>query len=137
MVSDKEGRRKSENHGMVRKDKYPPEWPAVANQVKENAGWKCERCGVKHGHAPNVLTVHHLDGNKGNLERWNLAALCQRCHLRIQARVDWYQDLLDGKHSEWLAIHVQGYNDWARSKGKQELKLGLTYKKDYSGEWAK
>ncbi|GAH88897.1 unnamed protein product, partial [marine sediment metagenome] len=29
-----------------------------------------------------MLTVHHLDGNKANCEDWNLAALCQRCHLR-------------------------------------------------------
>lgn len=29
-----------------------------------------------------VLTVAHLDHDESNMERSNLAALCQRCHLR-------------------------------------------------------
>lgn len=29
-----------------------------------------------------VLTVAHLDHNKKNNRFWNLAALCQRCHLK-------------------------------------------------------
>ena len=33
-----------------------------------------------------VLTVAHLDRNPGNNERSNLAALCQRCHLRHDIR---------------------------------------------------
>ena len=35
-----------------------------------------------------VLTVHHLDGDKGNSAWWNLAALCQVCHLQIQGKVE-------------------------------------------------
>lgn len=35
-----------------------------------------------------ILTVHHLDGDKLNCRWWNLAALCQRCHLSIQGRVN-------------------------------------------------
>ena len=34
-----------------------------------------------------VLTVHHLDGDKANIRWWNLVALCQVCHLIIQAKV--------------------------------------------------
>jgi len=34
-----------------------------------------------------ILTVHHLNGVKADLRWWNLAALCQRCHLTIQGRV--------------------------------------------------
>lgn len=30
-----------------------------------------------------VLTIAHLDHNKNNNRFYNLAALCQRCHLRI------------------------------------------------------
>lgn len=35
-----------------------------------------------HGLTRIVLTVAHLDRNRNNNERDNLAALCQRCHLR-------------------------------------------------------
>lgn len=119
----------------VKKGLYPPEWIEVARQIKELAGWSCERCGVAHGNVPNVLTVHHLDGNKRNLERWNLAALCQRCHLRVQSRVDWYQDLLDGVHSRWLAVHIVMYNEWAEKKNRLKLTLRQIVDRSYENEW--
>lgn len=28
---------------------YPPDWPAIARQVKERAHWHCQRCGARHG----------------------------------------------------------------------------------------
>ena len=58
-----------------------------------------------------ILTVHHLDGNKMNCESWNLAALCQKCHLTIQGRVKmdqmFFAELLDV--SEWFKPHLEGY----------------------------
>ena len=71
------------------KGEYPNDWHAVATLVKDDARWCCVRC--RHVHDPKVgrtLTVHHFDGNKANLARWNLMALCQACHLSVQARVD-------------------------------------------------
>jgi len=103
---------------------YPPEWPKTAKKVKEANGWKCERCGRPNDYENGyTLTVHHLDGNKWNLELWNLAALCQRCHLSVQGTVDFYTDTLSGVHREWMAKHIQGYNEWARLNGKLPLKL--------------
>lgn len=91
---------------------YPPDWKAIATSIKDIAEWKCERC--KHPHEVEtgyVLTVHHLDGNKSNCELWNLAALCQRCHLRIQGRVKmdqmFFEDILDV--SEWFKPHLAGF----------------------------
>lgn len=104
--------------------RYPANWPEIAKRVKDLADWKCERCGrpndYQHGY---TLTVHHLDGDKWNLELWNLAALCQRCHLQVQNRVDFYTDSLNGVHREWMAKHVQGYNDWAREHDRPLLRL--------------
>jgi len=76
---------------------YPPDWPEIALRVKEAAGWRCEHCGHPHevcsGH---VLTVHHLDMDPSNCNPHNLVALCQRCHLHIQARyIPGQQWLLD------------------------------------------
>jgi len=109
---------------MTASDEYPPEWPEVAEQVKQDNDWQCERCGHDHeAEPPWVLTVHHLDENKQNLEDWNLAALCQRCHLQVQNKVDWYRDTLTGVHTEWMAEHVRQYNEWARERDKPTLTL--------------
>lgn len=96
---------------MPRKSKgdYPDDWSELATEVKAAAGWACVRCG--HAHEPATgytLTVHHLDIDPRNRRWWNLAALCQRCHLRIQGKVvmqrPWIWD-----HSEWFRPYVAGY----------------------------
>ena len=96
---------------MTRKSisEYPSDWKAIAAQTKVAAGWRCVRCG--HEHDPKAgycLTVHHLTIDPANCRWWNLAALCQRCHLTIQARVVmermWYLP-----HSEWFRPYAAGY----------------------------
>ena len=93
-------------------DTYPPNWPEISKAIKKKNNYRCERCGhpndVASGH---VLTVHHLDGIKSNCEEWNLAALCQRCHLRVQARVKmnqlYFAEILNV--SAWFKPHLDGY----------------------------
>jgi 5-methylcytosine-specific restriction endonuclease McrA len=66
---------------------YPEDWAEIAARVKESAYWQCENCGHRHDPAAGrCLTVHHLDGDKSNCVHENLVALCQVCHLHIQAR---------------------------------------------------
>lgn len=55
-----------------------------------------------------VATVHHLDGNKANCVWWNLLAVCQRCHLHVQARVD-PQAPYFLEHSEWFKPYAAGF----------------------------
>lgn len=91
---------------------YPPDWKAIAQRIKDAAGWRCERCKEPHCVERGfMLTVHHLDGNKANCADWNLAALCQRCHLRIQGRVRmdqlFFADIVGV--SEWFKPHLAGY----------------------------
>lgn len=91
---------------------YPDNWKDIANRIKSAAGWCCERCGHKHEvETGYVLTTHHLDGNKANCADWNLAALCQRCHLTIQSRVKmdqmFFAEILDV--SEWFKPHLEGF----------------------------
>ncbi len=91
---------------------YPANWPEIAGRIKQAAGWRCERC--KHPHdvtTGHVLTVHHLDGQKANFADWNLAALCQRCHLAIQGRVKMDQGFFDSilPVSDWFLPHWKGY----------------------------
>jgi len=88
---------------------YPNDWPEIARRVKNEAGWQCIRCG--HEHDPEsgyCLTVHHLDGDKFNVKWHNLVALCQRCHLHIQAKVQMEQKWMF-EHSEWFKPYVAAY----------------------------
>jgi hypothetical protein len=88
---------------------YPSNWPEIAEAVKRAAGWKCIRCGEAHNIAEGyMLTVHHIDLNKSNCEWWNLAALCQRCHLQIQHKVI-IERLFMFEHTDWFKPYVAGY----------------------------
>lgn len=70
----------------------------VANGDKIEAQWR-------------ILTVHHFDGDKSNDAWWNTLALCQRCHLTIQCRVD--PDIpFFLEHSEWAKPYVAGFYAW-------------------------
>ena len=84
-------------------DDYPDNWEEIARSVKDRADWHCEHCG--HEHDPEhgyTLTVHHLDGVKSNVDAANLVALCQRCHLHIQAIYRPGQMTLTGWSFEWM-----------------------------------
>lgn len=92
---------------------YTPDWPEIARSVKDAADWRCVRC--RHPHEVEtgyVLTVHHLDMDKGNNRWWNLLALCQRCHLSIQARVDLRRPWVLAEHSVWFRLYVAGWYAW-------------------------
>jgi hypothetical protein len=78
--------------------KYPPDWPAIARQIKAEQGWRCAgsdaypQCRAVHGEphpvtgSAVVLTTAHLDHDPANVDRANLIAWCQRCHLTYDAR---------------------------------------------------
>ena len=85
---------------------YPLNWVEISNAKKDAAGWCCENCHHPHDPMNNYsLTVHHLDRNKSNCSPENLVALCQRCHLEVQARYWPGQGFLFGAP------------EWARKRG--------------------
>ena len=95
---------------------YPEHWPQLAEAVKRAAGGRCIRCGHHHSvRARRVLTVHHLDGDKANDAWWNLLALCQVCHLQVQAHViperPWMFE-----HTDWFKPYVAGFYAWQLGK---------------------
>lgn len=55
-----------------------------------------------------ILTVHHLNGDKADCRWWNLAALCQRCHLTIQGRVQ-LERVYPWEHSHWFKPYAAGW----------------------------
>lgn len=98
------------------RSRYPSDWKAISERIRfERAGGQCEckgECGVDHSRPvwlkdrmaeiqrcsalhdrPHpvtrsrvVLTVAHLDHVPENCDPENLRAMCQRCHLRYDAR---------------------------------------------------
>jgi len=94
---------------------YPDDWKVTAARIKSRAAHRCERCGHPDDTANGyTLTVHHLDADKSNCQDWNLAALCQRCHLRVQRmRIPQLIALLkqtsmfDFLQENWLLPHLQ------------------------------
>jgi 5-methylcytosine-specific restriction endonuclease McrA len=75
---------------------YPDNWTELAATVKQAAGYRCNRCGLKclpphnsYRHLDLSLRrklsaqVHHLDGNPAQNDRSNLVCLCSGCHLRM------------------------------------------------------
>jgi len=85
------------------RSRYPADWEAIRDRIRKRAGGKCEWCGAVN-YQPHpitgskvVLTIAHLgtphtDGRAGDVHDKmdcrdeNLAALCQRCHLRYDAK---------------------------------------------------
>lgn len=117
--------------------RYADDQKELHKKVRAEAGNRCLRCkhpegdkvlpprffGGKHGQfivecdelcthervrKLRALTVHHLDGNKENNRWWNLLALCQVCHLQIQAQVIPERPFLF-EHSEWFKPFVCGF----------------------------
>lgn len=76
-------------------------------ELDRTAGWHIAHGNQFQAHW-RVLTVHHLTGVKADLRWWNLAALCQRCHLEIQGRVRMEQ-VYPHEHSEWFKPYAAGY----------------------------
>lgn len=77
----------------MRREEYPDDWEAIAADVKELAGWRCQTCGRqcrRPGEAfvthRDTLTVAHRDNNPANCSPSNLIAECAPCHLRRDAK---------------------------------------------------
>ena len=116
---------------------YPDDWKTIATAVKDAANWHCIRCGHVHSREGwRVLTVHHLDGDKANCQWFNLAALCQRCHLTIQGKVV-MERVWAFEHSPWFVPYVAGYyaahhglptdRAWVEAHAEQLILIGQGY----------
>ena len=66
---------------------YHPKWSLIRRLILKRADNKCECCRAEGGEPHPItsykvkLSVAHLDRDRYNNKFWNLAALCQRCHL--------------------------------------------------------
>jgi 5-methylcytosine-specific restriction endonuclease McrA len=77
----------------MQRELYPADWDKIAFAVKEDAGWKCQKCGKqcrRPGEAfdthKRTLTVAHLNHTPEDVRPENLMAMCAPCHLRYDAK---------------------------------------------------
>jgi len=91
---------------MIRhKGLYPKDWLHIALRIKSAAHWKCQKCGRAHNPKENViLTVHHIDGATTNSNDSNLIALCRRCHLQEELKLQHFLDLQAQEKAGQLSI---------------------------------
>ena len=73
---------------------YPKNWKEIADRIKQQSGYCCQRCGMQcltPGNSYRHLTrrtrsrytaqVHHHDRQPTNSDPDNLVTLCTGCHL--------------------------------------------------------
>jgi hypothetical protein len=72
--------------------RYPANWKTISLRIREREGWRCKWCGAENGKphpitgSKVVLTVAHINHDTTDNSEENLAALCQRDHLRHDAK---------------------------------------------------
>jgi hypothetical protein len=63
---------------------YSKDWKIISRELLK--GRVCDICGEK------ATLIHHKDKNKGNNELCNLCALCKKCHGKIHAKDNFYNN---------------------------------------------
>lgn len=65
---------------------YSPDWSTISSRAREEADWKCERCGKEFDKQRRfLLHVHHKNGLRNDNSSENLAVLCADCHAKEPA----------------------------------------------------
>lgn len=69
--------------------KYSPMWSVIRAKILSRAKNRCELCNAEN-YTPHwktgsrvVLTVHHINFDINDNRDYNLLALCQRCHNKL------------------------------------------------------
>ncbi len=107
MAADTDGIHVGYNEQGTYDGRYPPDWDARKEAVKQRDHYTCQDCGVSAGEG-KVLDVHHTNplSEGGSNRLRNLELLCVDCH---NARHD--HDITDGRDrhrsssgGEWLEL---------------------------------
>jgi hypothetical protein len=103
---------------------YPCDWKLISKAVIRLAKDKCELCNAEN-YKPHwktkskvILTVHHIDGDKYNCSKYNLIALCQRCHLKLDLEKHLGKRIQVDKNY-WIEIVKQKELFWKNTSEKE------------------
>jgi hypothetical protein len=80
--------------------KYPQNWKDIARRIKDEAGWRCQKCdlicrlpGEEFDTHKRTLTVAHINHVEIDCRDENLVALCPSCHLEYDRQRKFMQRL--------------------------------------------
>lgn len=59
---------------------YATDWSRISERIRNERGWRCDKCRVNLSEHRGLLHCHHKDGVVSNNSSDNLAALCIMCH---------------------------------------------------------
>jgi len=116
---------------------YHPKWKKISFFIRHyRAKWKCEWCEAENGFlhpitgSKVVLTVAHIDHDKNNNSFFNLAALCQKCHLGHDLKRHlWNRKYrsLENAGQMRLEIFRRNYNTCKTAKLKKGLQVRVKF----------
>lgn len=115
---------------------YPPDWEAIALEVKERSDWKCEGCGkpcrrpgqtffdfaypyLESGEMGQddldhpqrfTLTVAHLNHKPDDCRPENLRTLCAPCHCRMDLKARGTKQRLNRERQGQLSLLQENEN---------------------------
>ena len=107
--------------------KYPNNWKTIRAKIVKRADGRCELCNAEN-YKPHwktgsrvILTVAHIDQDTLNNKDYNLLALCQRCHLKIDMPYKIEKRELNKKGVKEMSITLKA----VKAKLLEELRLDI------------
>jgi len=62
---------------------YPAAFYVLAPRIRRRDEYLCRICGVRQSGARKGFPVHHINGDRNDLDPMNLVTLCASCHGRV------------------------------------------------------
>lgn len=128
---------------------YPPNWKAIALEVKEAANWTCENCHrpcrrqgeskrefrnriavwhqIEFDHKPQrfTLTVAHLNHTPMDCDRSNLKAWCSVCHCLYDIRQMNLKKYLKRERNGQLSLFSEEAQDNNKHQAQKRKQLTI------------
>lgn len=82
-------------HNGVSFEPYPLSFNHIFKErIRERDSRVCQLCGMPEEENGKLLSVHHIDYNKENLDPFNHISLCEKDHLRTNANRKFWESYL-------------------------------------------
>lgn len=75
-------------------NKYPKEFFKIRLKILKRDNYTCQLC-QKYGNS-----VHHIDYNKHNNEKYNLSCLCHKCNIKVNQNRKYWIEIFLSKNKE-------------------------------------
>lgn len=91
--------------------RFIPMWQSRTGSTQRAPSPCDKRCYHPPDNKQRMLTVHHLTNQKDDSRWFNLVALCQSCHLKVQGKV-WMERGFMLEMADWFKPYAAAYFAW-------------------------